>query len=85
MSSRSLLVLILAGLMWCVAAVAEPAGNFPRPVELEPDILFWTKVYTEVDTHGGLIHDSSNLDVIYQVIKFPETAGRRTQIGRAHV
>jgi membrane-bound lytic murein transglycosylase D len=70
----------MVSLMWCAAAVAEPAGNFPRPPELEPDILFWTKVYTEVDTHAGLIHDSSHLGVVYEVLKFPEGAERRTQL-----
>jgi membrane-bound lytic murein transglycosylase D len=69
----------LAGLLWCAAAAAEPAGTFPRPPELEPDILFWTKIYTEVDTHGGLIHDSSHLGVVYEVLRFPDGASRRTQ------
>jgi membrane-bound lytic murein transglycosylase D len=69
----------IAGLAWCAAAVAEPAGTFPRPPELEPDILFWTRVYTEVDTRGGLIHDSSRLGVVYEVLRFPAGAGPRTQ------
>jgi len=54
-------------------------GQLPPAPELEPDILFWTKVYTEVDTRGGLIHDSSRLGVVYEVLRFPESAGRRTQ------
>jgi len=73
------LLFAIASLLWCTAAAAEPAGTFPRPPELEPDILFWTKVYTEVDTRGGLIHDNSHLGVIYEVLRFPEGASRRTQ------
>ena len=38
---------------------------FPRPVELEPAIDFWTKVYTEIDTDHGYLHDSEDLSVIY--------------------
>lgn len=38
---------------------------FPRPAELEPAINFWVKVYTEVDTNSGFLHDSENLSVIY--------------------
>ena len=30
---------------------------FPRPAELEPAVQFWTRVYTEVDTKSGFIHD----------------------------
>ena len=37
----------------------------PRPPELEPAISFWKKVYTEVDTDHGYLHDSENLSVIY--------------------
>ena len=38
---------------------------FPRPPELEPAISFWKKVYTEVDTDHGYLHDSQDLSVIY--------------------
>ena len=38
---------------------------FPRPVELEPAIDFWKKVYTEIDTDHGYLHDSEDLSVIY--------------------
>jgi membrane-bound lytic murein transglycosylase D len=70
--------LLVGALLWCTAAAAA-AGNFQRPPELEPDILFWTRVYTEVDTRGGLIHDSSYLGIVYEVLRFPESAGPRTQ------
>jgi membrane-bound lytic murein transglycosylase D len=76
---KRVLFIFLASLLWGSTAVAEPAGNFPRPAELEPDIQFWTRVYTEVDTRGGFIHDSSHLGVVYEVLRFPEGAGRRTQ------
>jgi hypothetical protein len=37
------------------AAAAEPL--LPRPPELEPDVQFWIRVYTQVSTNEGLIHD----------------------------
>jgi membrane-bound lytic murein transglycosylase D len=46
---------------------AEPL--FPRPAQLEPAVRFWTRVYTEVDTNSGFIHDSLYLDVVYQTIQ----------------
>ena len=78
-TSKRLFLLAIAGLLWCTVSVAEPAGSFARPPTLEPDILFWTRVYTEVDTRGGLIHDSSSLGVVYEVLRFPKGAGPRTQ------
>ena len=52
-------------------ALAE--NPFVRPKEFEPDILFWTRVYTEVGTDGGLMHDDRYLGVVYEVIRFPAT------------
>jgi membrane-bound lytic murein transglycosylase D len=44
---------------------AQSDDLFPRPAELEPAISFWVRVYTEVDTQSGFLHDSQNLSVIY--------------------
>jgi membrane-bound lytic murein transglycosylase D len=43
---------------------------FPRPVEIEPAIRFWTRVYTEVDTDSGFLHDALDLSVIYRRVDF---------------
>ena len=77
---RHLILSAFAGLLFCANVAGEPAGSFPRPPALEADILFWTRIYTEVDTRGGLIHDSSHLGVVYEVVRFPQGAGTRTQL-----
>jgi membrane-bound lytic murein transglycosylase D len=46
--------------------------HFVRPAELEPDIAFWRRIYTEVTTEGGLLHDAEDLRVVYEVMKLPE-------------
>ncbi len=48
----------------------QGGGFFSRPVELEQDVQFWIRVYTEIDTDSGFIHDSKNLRVIYQTVHF---------------
>ena len=48
------------------SAFAQSSDLFPRPPSLEPAVQFWIKVYTEVDTLSGYLHDSRNLSVIYQ-------------------
>ncbi len=45
--------------------VAQDSQLFPRPPGLEPAVRFWTRVYTEVDTQSGLLHDARNLAVVY--------------------
>lgn len=43
---------------------------FEHPPALERDIRFWIRVYTEVTTDGGLLHDDWNLGVVYEVLRF---------------
>ena len=41
---------------------------------------FWVRVYSEVDTNGGFIHDQYNLAVVYDTIHFdPNTSPRERQ------
>ena len=63
-------------------ASAQSAANFPRPPELEPAVQFWIKVYTEVDTRSGFLHDSQNLSVIYTALPLDrrQIEDRRTRI-----
>src|SRR5580698_784283 len=42
----------------------------PRPPELEPDVQFWMRVYTEISTNEGFIHDQHNLSVVYETLHF---------------
>ena len=60
-------------------ASAAPAEDLPEPASLEPAIRFWTRVYTEVDSHSGLIHDAESLGVVYETIRFPEQMSYRAR------
>jgi membrane-bound lytic murein transglycosylase D len=42
----------------------------PRPPELEPDVQFWVRVYTEISTNEGFLHDQHNLAVVYETLHF---------------
>ena len=43
---------------------------FEHPPALERDIRFWIRVYTEVTTDQGLLHDDWNLGLVYEVLRF---------------
>lgn len=70
------LILLIAGLM-PAALRADAQEHFERPAELERDIAFWRRVYTEVSTQGGFIHDPERLDVVYDVVEFPAGSSAR--------
>jgi membrane-bound lytic murein transglycosylase D len=42
----------------------------PTPPGLERDKQFWIRVYTEVTTNGGFLHDDRNLGVVYEKMQF---------------
>jgi membrane-bound lytic murein transglycosylase D len=71
-----LLLVAFAGI-----AAAEPPA-LPRPPGLQPQIRFWTRIYSEVDTNGGLIHDARDLDVVYEVVRLPKGLAPRTREAR---
>jgi membrane-bound lytic murein transglycosylase D len=59
-----------------IAAVAADAV-IPRPSVLERDIQFWIRIYSQVTTNEGLLHDESNLGVVYETVHFPPNATPR--------
>src|SRR3982751_3768565 len=46
------------------------AENIPRPEGIQSDVNFWIRVYSEVTTNEGFLHDERNLSVIYETVKF---------------
>src|SRR5580658_4139590 len=68
------LALLLVPLLQNAAAGAETPDPFSHPAELEPDIRFWIRVYTEVTTDQGLLHDDWNLGLVYEVLRFDPAA-----------
>jgi len=71
--------LLLAGVLVLLAATRVLAAEdpMPRPPALERDVQFWIRVYTEVDTNGGFLHDERNLGVVYEKLRFaPNTSPR---------
>ena len=64
------LALLLAPFIWCTPVPAETSDAFAYPPELEPDVRFWIRVYTEVTTDQGLLHDDWYLGLVYEVLRF---------------
>lgn len=76
-------VILLALLLCCSHAGAT---NFPRPAALEPAVAFWIKVYTEITTNQGYVHDARNMSVIYETLELPASASnseRGSRVTRA--
>jgi len=44
------------------------------PDELKPDVRFWTRIYTEVTTSQGLIHDNKYLNIVFLFLCLAQAA-----------
>ena len=75
------------GWLWAVlllplAITRAPAEDpaMPYPPQLQRDVDFWVRVYTQVDTNSGYLHDQYNLAVIYDTLHFaPNSSSRARQ------
>jgi membrane-bound lytic murein transglycosylase D len=71
--------LLLSGVLALLATTRVLAAEdpMPRPPELERDVQFWIRVYSEVDTNGGFLHDEHNLGAVYEKLHFAPNASPR--------
>ncbi len=76
-----LLTLILT-LLVQIAPASAAGDTFVRPAELERDVRFWQRVYSEITTSGGFIHDEERLDVVYEVLQFNEGLSQKQRARR---
>jgi membrane-bound lytic murein transglycosylase D len=80
---RGIRPVLLAACALFAAGIPLSAGardpDFPAPETLRPAVGFWKRVYTEITTEAGFLHDSTHLGVVYEVVRFRSGDGRRTR------
>ena len=68
----------LALVLFSLFALCRPAlaaeNPMPRPPELERDVQFWIRVYSQIDTNSGFLHDQYNLGIVYETLHFAPNA-----------
>jgi membrane-bound lytic murein transglycosylase D len=70
----------LTNVAWGANAIAT--NPFVRPAELDHDVRFWQRVYTEAGTDGGFIHDDAHLDVVYEKLSLPADLSSKARAKR---
>ena len=77
-------IVILAALFTAIVFYSDAraeSDTFPLLPVIQPNVSFWTKIYTEYSTGHGVLHDSRKLDIIYGVIELVDPdryGGRKT-------
>ena len=72
---RSSLLLSLLLLVTPLVAHAAPEP-LARPAALEPAVTFWRRVYTEITTSEGFVHDDERLDIVYETVRLSNSNDR---------
>ncbi|MFZ7128658.1 MAG: LysM peptidoglycan-binding domain-containing protein [Desulfobacterales bacterium] len=66
---RCLLISLSACGLFLLTTLEAPAAElFPVYDVIRPNVEFWTRVYTRYTTSQAVIHDSVNLDIVYDVV-----------------
>ena len=79
-----LLVLLLGHSLAALPHSAE-AEPFPVPDILRPNIAFWMRIFTELDTQSGLLVDARNVRIVYQEIRgLPYHSRKRRRAIKRH-
>ncbi len=72
MTRRCVVLIFFIVLTYSLNSHARDEQLFPRPAAIEHDVAFWKRVYTEISTSEGFIHDDANLAVVYEKISVPQ-------------
>ncbi len=84
MSRPALVAPLLAVLLFSLGLASPKASapsveDIPQPEALRTPVAFWMRVYLEVTTKGGLLHDSRHLGVIYETVRFQNERSKRAR------
>lgn len=53
-------------------ALGYSSTAFAVPKGMEKQVQFWVDIYTNYGTDQGVVHDSENIDLIYEVVNFKD-------------
>lgn len=68
--TSKILFLLLAAVGFAVPAHASTKDPIPFPKELQKDVDFWIRVYSEISTSEGFLHDDRDLSIVYRKLEF---------------
>ncbi|MCZ6875300.1 MAG: LysM peptidoglycan-binding domain-containing protein [bacterium] len=83
---RTLCLCVLALLLLTHRSVAQPtSSHFPVPEVLRPNIAFWKHVFTTLDVHTGILHDTTDVSIVYHTLpKLPKHSKQLQRLINRH-
>jgi membrane-bound lytic murein transglycosylase D len=76
--SRGLFAALLCAVLAPGAALpVRAAEHLSVPPELQREVDFWVRVYTEITTSQGFLHDQDDLGIVYRTLRFAKGVSER--------
>jgi len=72
-------ILLVSTLVLGPSPTRADESPFPQPAAIDAQVRFWVRVYSEVGTNGGLIHDSREMGVVYEKVRFRDGTSRKAR------
>lgn len=76
-SGIALPVIVFSAFLFSAVTIASDSVLFPVPENLEDNVIFWKKIYTEISINEGVFHDSEYPDIIFQKLIKGDLTGKR--------
>ncbi|MEJ0100222.1 MAG: transglycosylase SLT domain-containing protein [Pseudomonadota bacterium] len=57
-------------LLFATSLAVAAEERIPVPPELQKEVNFWIRVYTEITTSEGFLHDQNDLGIVYRTLHF---------------
>jgi membrane-bound lytic murein transglycosylase D len=67
---RHFICLLAAALLFTAAPVRAAEPRITTPPELQKEVDFWIRVYSEITTSQGFLHDANDLSIVYRTLRF---------------
>ncbi len=83
--SLFLLVSFFLGGFACPVSAMTSRDPFPVHVSMRPNVEFWKKIYSEYPSTKGVVHDSNNLSIIYEIIDLEPHGHGSSRINRERI
>lgn len=68
-----LAVFLFSATVWHPSASASHGDLFPIPESIKPNVAFWRDIYAKYSVRQGVLHDSRNPAIVYEVIDIEGT------------
>lgn len=74
-----LYILVIGLPSYSSGAHVDHSATFPVPETLRPNVTFWKRIFTAMDSSSGVLHDETNVTIVYHTLHNLPASPRQRQ------